>query len=123
MSVQAVPHLRTVRRLNRSASKVRVKEEGVQPRLDDEEKENRINIHKEGKENRSKIPGLKKETRSKFKMEDKQNKTKMKSRSRDENIEEMKESATNNNRYQIMLFFLKYRIQVLKNITENRFTS
>ena len=68
-------------------------------------------------------PGLKKETRSKFKMEDKQNKTKMKSRSRDENIEEMKESATNNNRYQIMLFFLKYRIQVLKKITENRFTS
>ena len=37
-------------------------------------------------------------------MEDKQNKTKMKKRSRDDKIEEMKESATNDDRYQKMLF-------------------
>ena len=103
MSVQAVPHIRTVRRLNRSASKVRVKEEGVQLKVDDEEKENRNNRHKEGKEHRAKILGPKKETRSKLKLEDK-NKTKTQTCTRNEMIEEMTKSAANDDRYQTMLF-------------------
>ena len=104
MTVQAVPHLRTVRRLNRSASKVRVKEEQFQVKLIDEEKENRNNVHKEGKENRSKITVLKKETRNKLTMEDNKNKTKTQNCTRNKTIEEMKKSAANDDRYKTMLF-------------------